>query len=283
LTFICILLSLLLYRWWGPNQPLHRDAWYEALIERVDRSRWLDSVQLGPIIFALLVCLLLVSLGLDVLGSIARILLYLGNIALLIYCFGRGQFTQPAEQYIKAWRRDDWQAGKRLADKLQTECTGVEPGDWRSLNHAVVSNLAYRGFERIFVAIFWFSLTGIIIPLAYRLISIARDASDDEQTAELLTRAMWVIEWPAARVFGFSLALTGNFRAAFQRFSSGFWCTNTATGPLVLGYAASSLSISNEELVDPHCGERELTEIAELYSRTLILWMGVLAIISFFV
>lgn len=252
-------------------------------MERIVRSRWLDNVQLGPAIFSLLICLLLVSWGLGVLESISRLFLYLGNIALLVYCFGRGQFTQPAEQYIKAWRRDDWSAGKRLADKLQTECSAVAPGDWRSLNHAVVSNLAYRGFERVFVAIFWFSIAGIIIPLAYRLISLTRDASDDEETADSLTRALWLIEWPAARVFGFSLALTGNFRAAFQRFRSGFWCTKTATGPLLLGYAASALAISNEELVDPHCGERELTEIAELYSRTLILWMGILAVISFFV
>ena len=282
MLLLTVLFSLLLLRIWGSGKPVQKDGWFMVTQEFFQQYRFLTSKQCGVILASIIASLLFFSFIHSVLESISGWFAALFAVLVLIYCYGRGDWAACARQYISAWHRKNWQAGAEAAQQVGVDTYEIAPEDWLELNHRVVMALAYQGFERLFVILFWYCIGGILPILAYRLIAISRDETEDPAEEEQLTRILWLFEWPVVRVFGMSLAITGNFNSCFARVSDFFFDTRKSTQHTLVNFVEASLAVEEQEIQDPRCGERELREILHLYSRTTILWVCVIALLTLF-
>lgn len=152
-------------------------------------------------------------------------------------------------------------------------------GDWTSLNHAMLKALAYKGFERIFAVMFWFVLIGPVGALIYRLVSLFAQ-KDDSEEGEQARRWLWLIEWPAVRLLGITFALTGSFVGCIKAWQEKLLCAKSTTSQVLEHYINGALDIDESVQLEDVLTQREFKEIVSLYSRTLIFWVCLLAVLT---
>lgn len=282
MLLLTVLFSLLLIRIWGSGKPVQKDTWFWVSQEFFSQFKWLADKRCGVIAVSIATGLIVAAFLHSTLASISGWLAALFAVVVLIYCTGRGDWAVGARRYISAWHRKDWLAGAQAAQSVGVNNYEVDTDDWLELNHRVVMALAYQGFERLFVVLFWYCIGGILPILAYRLIALSRDESEDADEEEQLARVLWLFEWPVVRVFGLSLAVTGNFSSCFARLGDFILDTTNSTQQTLVNFVEAALSVEAQEIEDPRCGERELREILHLYSRTTVLWVCIIALLTIF-
>lgn len=277
MILITLIGALILVQIWGSGKPVHKDSWFYQWVDRVHGWESLSENGYSRILVILLLPVILTLLVVGVFESILSVFGVLLGILVLTYSFGRGEFNSLAKSYLAAYQQSDWSGAISQAKFLDVNIHQIEPNDWKELNHQVVVALAYRGFERMFSVIFWLILGGIAGALVYRLASLYKNDTENNESYEKLDKILWLLEWIPIRIFGVTLALTGNFSSCFARWKTHFWCTDQSSIRLLIYYVESALSISNNDLENPRCGEKELNELTQLYSRTLILWVCAIA------
>ncbi|BFM06392.1 regulatory signaling modulator protein AmpE [Halioxenophilus aromaticivorans] len=282
MLLITVLFALLLIRIWGSGAPVQKDGWFFAIHEFFSEFEALARRPCGTVMAAVIASLVAVYFVHSLLASISGWFAALFAVVIFIYATGRGDWAVSARQYISAWHGKDWAAASVTAQELGVSAYDIDGDDWAELNHRLVAALAYQGFERLFVILFWFCLGGVLPILAYRLIALSRDETEDADEEEQLSRVLWILEWPALRVFGLSLAITGNFSSCFARFKQFLTDTTNSTQQTLVFFVESALSVAEQEVQDPRFGERELREILHLYSRTMVLWVCVIALFAIF-
>ena len=280
MLLLVVVCALLLIQIWGSGAPLHRDQWFYSLLAKFNKNANLAAMPLGTFCVVLVLACVAVLLVSSLLADISGWLSAVFGVLVLVYSMGRGQFSEPAKDYISAWQQKDWQAAVKAAHRVDVNDHDIEPDDWSELNHSMVSALAYRGFERIFTVLFWYALAGVVGALAYRLIALFTNYTESPKDEEWAQRLLWYLEWPVARLFGLSLAVTGNFASCFTRFQQYLTCAKTSTQELLVYFVESSLNVTASEALDARCGEKELTELLQLYSRTMVLWLCVIAVVT---
>lgn len=282
MLLITIVCSLLLIQFWGSGKPLQKDHWFFVLLDFFSQIGALARIKLGPfaVVLALTLCLALIIQA--ILGALSGWLAAAFAVVVLVYAMGRGEFNELASDYLSALRVENWDSAVEAAQAADVNTLEVEEGDWSNLNHLVVSHLAYRGFERLFAVIFWFVVAGVVGALAYRLISLYQSSSEDSEEDESLCKVLWILEWPVVRLFGLSLAVTGNFASCISRCRKCLLRSDLSTQQQLVLFVESALSIDENESEDPRCGRREMTELVRLYTRTLVLWVCVIALVTLF-
>jgi len=282
MLLITILLSLLLVQIWGSGKPLQKDHWFFVFVDFFSQMGAIARLTLGAFIAALVVSLVAVYFVYSSLHAISGWFAALFSVLIFVYAMGREQWDVNARTYISAWHSKDWDSAIAAAQNLDVNTYEIDAEDWTELNHEMVSALAYQGFERLFVILFWFCLGGVLAILAYRLIALYHQQTENLQEEEQLGKVLWLMEWPAVRLFGLSLAITGNFSSCFHRFRQFCFDARASTEQLLVSFVEAALSIEPSDELDPRCGERELQEILHLYSRTTVLWVCAIAVITIF-
>ncbi len=280
MILITLVGALLLVQIWGSGKPFHKDTWFFQWISRVNQWEIFEANSYVKILFVVLLPVIFVLLVIGALEHILSVLGLLAAIAVLTYSFGRGEFNSLSKSYIAAYRQSDWDGAISQAKFLEVNVHQIEPDDWSDLNHQMVVALAYRGFERMFAVIFWLLLGGVAGALAYRLLALYKAETDSNDDFEKLDKMLWLFEWVPVRIFGLSMALTGNFASCFYRWKQHFWCSEQNSIRLLIYYVESALNVTKNDIENPKCGEKELTELTQLYSRTLILWVCAIAVWS---
>ncbi|GLS26787.1 regulatory signaling modulator protein AmpE [Marinibactrum halimedae] len=282
MQFIGIVLVLGLVQIWGSGAPLHRDRWFFDWISRVKAVEWLKLYPLSHFSVAIALPLILLLLLEGLFFSISIWLHLLLSVAVLTYCLGRGDFSMLCSRYMVAWSTGNWLQAVHEAGKANVDLSEIDDGDWAELHHRMVKALAYLGFERMFAVLFWYLILGLSGALVYRLASLYREETEDPIEYESIARLMWLMEWPAVRALGLSFALTGNFVSCFTRFRSHLTCVKTSTEHMLLMFVESALSVTQEDIENPRCGEHELRELERLFARTLVLWLCFVAVATVF-
>lgn len=283
MLLIIVLFSLLLMRIWGSGKRLQKDHWYFSLVRYFRAEEVVARYKCGAIMASIVVCLVVITI---IHGFLANISIWLAAVfaaLVLVFSMGRSELESLARRYIGAWHSKNWHSATESAQQLAVDTYEIDSNDWVELNHQMVAALSYRGFERFFVILFWFCLGGILPIVAYRLIALSRDDTESPEEAEQLEWVLWLLEWPALRVFGLSLAITGNFASCFAYLRKCLFDTSSSSQKTVLAFVESALSVEQKETEDPRCGERELREIMHLYSRTAVLWVCAIALIAILV
>jgi len=277
MTFLAIVLAFLIVQYWGFGDAAQKDSWYRAWLSRTKAWQTEQPGELQLLIQVLppvIVLFLVMSLL-----SFSVLLQLLIAVPALLFSFGRGDFSEWVRGYTEAYHRGDNVAAVQYAERLGV--TELDNTDWSGMHARVLRQVGYRGFERMFVAIFWFALLGPIGALLYRLTSLSlRHEEQADAVRVCAARLLWLLEWPAVRVLGLSFALTGNFVGCFQRWKDCLLCVKRPTAEVMEHYIHGALNVNDCELVSEQVTEQEVEALVPLLSRTLILWLCVLALLA---
>ncbi len=286
MTFLSLLLVLGAIQIWGSGAPLHKDAWFHELLAGLREQSWLrsDLVLFAALMIPLAVLGLLMALASQSLPILGPLLL---NVAVLMYSLGRGDFSQAVGRYIDAAKRNDPSQASYVVDELATEASANETSDWASLNGEALRAVLYRGFERLFAVFFWFVILGAPGALLYRMSALYREGKAlEEFDSSISSRWLWLMEWPAIRVLGVSWALAGNFVGCFERWKECLFCVDRESSEVLEHYVQGALSFSESDFQSEDPDEQaevsagQIQAAQSLLSRTLWLWLCVIAIVS---
>lgn len=273
MQLLIMLLALAFRHWWGSPNPVQHDSWFNSWLRRLDRYDSLNEHPPVRLAVAIGLPALAVFLVIALLQSLSVWLLLPFGVLILLYSFGRLRPAGRVDAYNSAYACEDWELASSQAALLGVDMTEIAQGDWVLLNERTLAAASYRGFEALFAVLFWFVLLGPLGALVYRLSYMYRTAEEADDSASYW---LWLIEWPAVRVFGLSLAVTGNFASCFRAWQRLLMSESIATGDVTYRCVQGALSASDEEapLV---VGRRELSGHLGLYYRTFWLWVGVLS------
>jgi len=286
MTILSLLLVLGAVQIWGSGAPLHRDAWFYSLLESL---RKLSTLRDELVLFAALI-IPLAGLGIA-LALAAKVLPVLGvltiNVLVLLYSLGRGDFSRAVNQYIDAAERQDSTQASLLVDELAFEPQPSNTATWSELHLEALQAVVYRGFERLFAVFFWFLVLGAPGALLYRLSVLYRENLEEgAHDQALVNKWLWAMEWPAVRLLGLSWALAGNFVSCYEQWRECLFCALRGSANVLEHYVQGALNLRPEDLLekDEACHSRASAEqiraVQSLLSRTLWLWLCVIAIVS---
>jgi len=272
-----LLISIIVVRWYGAPQFLQPDGWLKpwwamtAAVKSVG-LRLLVGVSL-PIAVVVVVLAGLNEMNGLVVASIEFAII----AALLFYSIGRYDFPKQVESFTQAVAAGELSQCQRAAFDLGV----AEPADERSqLYHQVLLAAGYRSLERTFVVLFWFAILGPLLPLAYRLLQLllAEQNTEDKETSALISRCLWVFEWPVVRLMSLSFALTGNFLSCVQRWQDSLLCFKTPSDRVLGNAIGGALNIDVDCQLGCEDINKELLALQGLLFRTSLFWLCLLAV-----
>ncbi|MFI2811527.1 MULTISPECIES: regulatory signaling modulator protein AmpE [Microbulbifer] len=290
MALIIVLLTLALVQLWGSGKPVHHDGWFARWRQNIAGRKAMQqnaglrlAATVYPAVLLAAVLMVLAEVAMGWLGTLAL------GVILLLYCLGRGNFNEMLSDYLRAWYRGDLEQARAAAAPLIRDLH-EEPGGPQQLHEQVFRGSAYLAFERLFAVLFWFLLLGIPGALLFRLSALYADetrGTADEATA---SRWLWLLEWLPVRVMGFSFAIVGNFAGCYQAWRQCLTCRERDTAEVLEAYLegalggidASQCSVGGEVAeAQRFCGA-QLEGLQSLLSRSLLLWVTVLALAVLF-
>ncbi len=284
MVLLSVLIVLGLIQLWGSGAPLHHDLWFQRWVTFL-RSGQLAATPGAVLVIALSVPLLALIFFLHIVTSTQAWLSLFVSVPVLLYCLGRGEYSSAVQAYLLAWSGRDWPAAVAAARKLGAAIDSEymadnTPQHWPDLHRRMLSASGYRGFERMFAVLFWFVLLGPAGALLYRLSALYTEWAKDQNDGVVAERWLWLLEWPAVRILGISFALTGNFVGCFQQWRDFLICTESSSATVLMYAVRGALSLG--ERVSLEVSDNELRALQSLLSRTLLLWVCLLAIFTLF-
>lgn len=259
---------------------------FSALRQRVQRDgRWLrelarleSSTRLGKqpwLILALLVLLPVALLGLLllVLEPVAYGLLALPvHLLVVIYSLGRGDLLGQLGPFRDAWRRGDLQAAEHVAERD----LGIGADSGEQLLERVQGHLLWQVYQSFFAVIFWYFLLGPVVALAYRLLALASERSQNPLVAERAGQLRHAFDWLPVRLLAASFALVGNFVAVSRVMLHELLNWDISAAQLV-----EKVGLVAGEIPPPVVGAdgiNSLDRLWELLLRAAVLWYAGFAI-----
>lgn len=269
-----VVIAILFVQVWGAENPFHQDAWFTKWVTYIEKRGNEDNAQLVWFVLGSVFCITAFALWLISLTSYWLLLPV--SVGLLLYSFGRGEFSEIISAYIQACKEDDWSAAVEHATAIDVDVMSVDKDNWSLLHQHVLELAAYRGFERMFAVLFWFFVLGPLGAFMYRvtfLYSTNRLGKDQKAN-----KFLWYLEWPAARVLGISFAFTGNFMGCYHRWRESLLCVTRPTQLTLAQSVLGALSIDEELSQTCEVTRKELTLLDRLYRRTLWFWLAMCAV-----
>ncbi|MDO6746890.1 regulatory signaling modulator protein AmpE [Gilvimarinus sp. 1_MG-2023] len=297
MAFLSLIIVLLLVQWWGSGKPLQRDQWFYQLWLVIERSAdRLPFKRYTPIVLALgLPVALLLALQIGLYRADGWFWLLLLNVLVLLFSLGRGDFSASIGRYLEAAQADDSVRAAQVLDEnnldpqLRQERTS---SSWMDLHNEALRVFGYRGFERMFAVIFWFMVCGAAGALGYRLVVLAWSrwlAVNDARSACLGRVLLW-LEWPAARLMGVAWALVGNFEVCMQPWRENCFKavpTQRFLSSIIRGAlgddqacGSNTLSATAATRIEPAYSLSLVKNLEGMFSRALLFWVVVVAVIS---
>ncbi len=266
-----LLIALGLLQVWGAKNPFHYDRWFQRWLTVLDSTNALAMRHWIHLLIAIGMPVLLVAVAWILTPSIVA---FAVATVVLIYSLGRGEFGASHASYTEASNTDSWEDSLACARAQGVDTDHIPADDWNRLHESMLESTAYQGFERLFAVLFWFVLLGPAGALIYRLSYLY----NQEYRRDVAEDWVWALEWPAARILGFSFAVTGNFVGCINRIKSLVFDWQIRTGQVLMQAALGALSVDSELVQSCDVTQTELFAIRRLYARTLWFWLTCIAI-----
>ena len=256
------------------------DGFFRRWVAQLADTSGGGRVLLALLLPAALCALLWWLLGHLLLGDLLQLLF---SLAVLLYCFGPREFEADLEAILKA---PDGASREAAAQNLTDEGETV---GWNAAALGVA--IAYAALRRRFGVLLWFFLLGPVGALLYRLAqTLGRDESLrlDSGSRTAARYAANALDWPAAQLLTFTLAVVGHWEAvigAWKRWHNQAAATSWySAGPGFLGAAAQADVLIDIEAGDGYAEERsdpliELVRLRSALLRALLAWLSVVALI----
>jgi AmpE protein len=157
----------------------------------------------------LVVLLLINELLMSALGTTGAFLMAL---VVLIYCFGPRDLDTDVAEIVEA---GDEQARE---EALQNLLGKPVPEDHDEARAASVEAVFQEALRRWFGVIFWFAVLGIVGAFLYRMVDwlVREEHNLSEEQRDLFLGLRQVMDWPAAQLMTFSLAIATDFDSVFK-------------------------------------------------------------------
>lgn len=222
------------------------------------------------------------------------------HLLVVFYALGRRCDLIWIGRYMTAWRQADFEAaGYYAAEILGEPVSGI---DDKKLHARVVSRLVVFAFDRLFLVLFWYLLLGPVGALLARLteqaITNARHeanqlvVSEDQPLTccdEQVIRFQQVMHWPAARLMGLTLGLTGKPWVGLCQFAVDIFRWKLSTEDflnrqLMTGYSSllhvkdSEASNYERPVMMTKAADEEMANLRERVWRSLGVWVAVTAV-----
>ena len=314
--FLIVLLAIIIMESSGQLAFIQRDTWVQLWHNKLNELAALRQSALFRLIaFVLLpvLGLVLVIMLLDSTGN--GLLLFLLELAVLLYSFGRGDISQQIHLLKSDLERNDLQAAYHDAAVFNIGHRSSSAENAGDLYRELIGALPYRIFERRFAAVFWFFLLGAPAALAYRLLALHGDmaldkpavAEDHPEAGETAlaeaetddsppcraNTALWLMEWLPVRFLALTLGLVGSFSHAVEPLKELALCPRTTTADVLrrcvngaLGDISQPFSESEKsgESTEENSRANDLGlaligEMVALFTRAMMGWLVVIALL----
>jgi len=281
MTYLILVLGILLTRFYPHSSSFTRNLGFSRWQQAVASSPVVvgrESIQLYLTIAIPVVSLVLVLLILHYMGW--RFVAYGVSLIGLLYAFGVNDLKNTIASYVADLNRNDVQAA--FHDAASFEASTSEAEDWSQLHQQTLTAISWQYFQCYFPVIFWFAILGTPGAVLYRLLCDYQQLETGAENLARLTRMRLILEWLPLRVFGFSLAIVGNWRATFKQVLASLGNMAAPPANLVTAYVVAALHGEQipPETDNPKQEVAELEELPELIDRALISWIALLGVMA---
>ena len=314
--FLIVLVAIIALESYGQMAFLQRDGWLQTWHRKLSElSMFQRSSILKLLAFVLVPVIVLYLIILQLANSGYGLLVFILELGVLLYSFGRGDISAQIELLKSDIERNDLQAAYHDAAVFNIAHRSSSAESSSDLYQELIAALPYRIFERRFAAVFWFFILGAPAALAYRLLALhgdmaladggdqegqesaAEDATAVEPQADscqsTASTALWLLEWLPVRFLALTLGLVGSFAHATEPLKELIFCPRTSTADLLRRCVTGALGdiyrpqidaaedgISEESAVsDNAAGLALISEMVALFTRAMMGWLVVIALL----
>ncbi len=200
----------------------------------------------------------------------------------LLFAHGPGSVDGQLRVFAQAWREgrgDDAQAA--LAQLLGADAA-VADGAPVSLAQ-VIEGFFWQSFRRGFAPLFWFVLLGPVGAILVRLVELARQFALQQEGAESVEQSTaalsFALDWLPARATALAMGLAGSFVHALEGWKDSRQDPDEGARGLVVKAATGALN-EPTYVAEPDAVDELLVDARGLISRTLLVWLAVIALLS---
>ena len=273
MNFLVLLLVLWVEKFSSWRLPIQNDGPFLRLLRAVEGNKE-DSAQ--PWLSLLLVVLLpVLALGLILLALepvLYGLLALPVHLLVVIYSLGRTDLQAALGPFRDSWRRGDAEAAYLVAQRD----LNIEAEEAPTLLTCVQKYMVWEAFQSFFAVIFWYALLGPLAALAYRLVALLAEHSQQPALKEIAQQVRHGFDWLPVRILALSFALVGNFAAVSRSLLHELLSWDISAAQL-----ASMTARAAAELPEPSLGEEgvaTLDSIWQLLVRTAMLWYALIAV-----
>lgn len=267
MSFLVLLLAVWIEKFSALRHRVQRDGGWIRELHKLESSPRLSNRPWLVLTILVLLPVALLGLLLLVLEPVAYGLLALPvHLVVVIYALGRGDLLGGLGPFRDAWRREDLQAAAHVAKRDLDIC--ADSGE--QLLEQVQRHLLWQAYQSFFAVIFWYFVLGPVAALAYRLLALAEENSQNPALAERAAQLRHAFDWLPVRLLAASLALVGNFVAVSRVMLHELLNWNISAAHLInkVGLAAGEIP---PPVVGPE-GINTLDCLWELLLRAAVLW-----------
>ncbi|AVE07108.1 hypothetical protein CYL20_21960 [Pseudomonas palleroniana] len=273
MSFLVLVLAVWIEKFSALRQRLQRDGGWLRELAKLESSPRMGKRPWLILLLLVLLPVLLLALLLLVLEPVAYGLLALPvHLLVVIYSLGRGDLLAQLGPFRDAWRRGDLQAAEHVAERDLN--IGADSGE--QLLERVQGHLLWQAYQSFFAVIFWYFLLGPVAALAYRLLALANEYSENPLVAERAGQLRHAFDWVPVRLLAASFALVGNFVAVSRVMLHELlnWDISAAQLLEKVGLVAAEIPAP----VVGVDGINSLDQLWELLLRAAVLWYAGFAI-----
>lgn len=265
MSFLVLVLVLWIEKFSALRHRLQRDGFFKGELVRLERSGKVNPWWTLALLIVAPVGLLVLLL--HVLEPVAYGLLALPiHLLVLIYSLGRGDAKAALGPFRDAWRRGDEQAALHVAERDLKLCAEDQGG----LLKRVQGYLLWQAYQSFFAVIFWYFLLGPAAALAYRLLALCIEHSQQPPLKALSERLRHMMDWLPVRVLAVSFALVGNFVAVGRAMLHELLNWHISAAQLIAQMGRLADDIPEQDA--PERGLERLNSLWELLLRCAVLW-----------
>lgn len=194
------------------------------------------------------------------------------HLLVLVYSLGRGDLQVALGPFRDSWRRGDAEA----AYLVVCRDLGLQPEEEGSLLPQVQNYLLWQAYQSFFAVIFWYALLGPLAALAYRLLALMTEHSQQPIVRERAHNWLHAFDWLPVRVLSTSFALVGNFIAVSRVLLHELLSWQTSAAQVVDSAGRAAAGTPEQALGE--AGVQTLDELWQLQVRAALLWYAGFAI-----
>jgi len=219
------------------------------------------------------------------------------SVLAVLFAFGSRDLEDELGEYLLFWRsnrKDEYR--KKAREYFSLGARGVSDED---LHRAVFGQVAQRSCYFLFTPLFWFWVFGPMGAVVCGLISMVASQNGEEKNTEENKKIITItnnlvqfsrllqetIAWLPARLLALSFSVSGHFATVFRPALDTFMSLDRSTYDVLNSCAVSALTLlpmaeDKDEMRD-QC-DRQMLGLQSLLSRTLGLWLIVIAVLTIF-